>query len=460
MSRLAGNRWSLAAALCVGLGACDEASTIAPPEGLPDVSDVAVVNTAGPIFRSLHVELDRAGEVEVFYEPIDGGRTFRMRSDSAALTHDLLLPRLLADTTYRFAVRTRGETATSDSIVRGSFTTGPLPADLADLDYEVEGTGTFPLLMFGQAAGGFDGEVAMEPDGRIVWYVPERGTAPTPIPGSHDIAMISNARDGIVRIAPDGRVVAFLPRDGGDYGGIHHDIAAVDDERILFIARDTQTIRDTTVTGEAIWEWNTATGSVEKRWSAFDHLDWATDRDSPPQPGDWLHANSLSIGPRGNVVMSLYRLNQVISISPDYQSIEWRLGGVNATVRVSEEDQFEHQHCAFELEDGSVLLFDNGGGGEGEESWSRGLGFRIEGDTAALAFEYADPPRRADIWGANYGLENGHRVVTFSAAPFTVDEVDAEGERVWRLTGPDLTVSFRAVPWPDIAGEVRVDAMP
>ena len=48
--------------------------------------------------------------------------------------------------------------------------------------------------------------------------------------------------------------------------------------------------------------------------------------------GEWMHANSLSIGPRGNVLVSSHYLNQVLSLSPDWRRIEWRLGGPRATI--------------------------------------------------------------------------------------------------------------------------------
>lgn len=444
------------------LAACAGEPSGPPRDPLPAVSTVAVVDSLGPIVRSLSVELDAPGRIEAFYQPAGGGRVFRVRADSAAARHELLLPRLYADTGYAWTVRTFDGARASDSVVRGELTTGPLPAGLADLDYTVEGEGTFELMLLPQSVAGFAGQVGMEPDGAIVWYAETtaRPLAATPVPGSDDVVFIDNGRDGIVRLAPDGGVVAFLPREGGPYGRIHHDVAVTGAGRVLFIARHDEVVGGTLVTGEAIWDWDPSTGSVEMKWSSFDALDWTTDRTEASAPDNWLHANSISIGPRGNILLSLRRLHQVISIAPDFGSLEWRLGGPNATHALSDDDRFVGQHSAWELPGDRVLLLDNGGGGE-PDAYSRGLELRLVGDTTDLVWQYAaDPPIHAGSQSGIYRMATGHSLVTFSSLSLTVDEVDAAGNRVWRLSGAELDRAFRAVPWTSIAGEVRVDAMP
>ncbi|MEP6783169.1 MAG: hypothetical protein ABI983_05830, partial [Acidobacteriota bacterium] len=52
-------------------------------------------------------------------------------------------------------------------------------------------------------------------------------------------------------------------------------------------------------------------------------MDPALDR-SARTAGEWLHANSLYIGRAGNILPSFHYINQVISISPDWRTVQWR----------------------------------------------------------------------------------------------------------------------------------------
>ena len=461
--------------------ACDGDDPIDPdpdpdPEPIP-LAEVtaATLETAGPIYRTLNVTLDDSAAIQVFYTPTAGGPVLRMTSASAT-THAVMLPRLRADTEYSYAIRSfrmlsLSSDTVSDSIFRGTFTTDPLPPEIAGFNYSVSGESTFPLMMvpFRSTTLGWAGQVAIDSEGEIVWYVESAGgtLVAHEMPGSHDMVFIENGfpsdagRNGVVRVNPDREVVELLERGSGDFGQIHHDLTALDDERVLFLAYDTMTVRDTVVTGEAIWEWNTVTGSVEKKWSAWDFLDWDTERNPTATPQAWLHANSLSIGPRGNVVVSFRSLNQVISIAPDFQSLEYRIGGPGATHALSEADRFVSQHAAWELPNGNVLLFDNQGGGAANDH-SRALELVVGADSAYMAWQYhPEPPLVAPLRGGVYRLANGNTVTVFSSLPFTVHETTPSGQLLWSMTGDQtFTNTFRAAPWMSIAGEVEVDAMP
>jgi hypothetical protein len=76
---------------------------------------------------------------------------------------------------------------------------------------------------------------------------------------------------------------------------------------------------------------------------------------------DWTHANSVSILPDGNIMVSIRHLNQIIAIKPDFSGTAWRLGGPGSDFTFpNQADQFYHQHFAHMLPNGHVLLFDNG----------------------------------------------------------------------------------------------------
>ena len=453
------------------LAACGDDPSRPDPTTPPTIESVAVVDSAGGVFRSLDVRLGHDGNVEVFYAPVSGGQTYRVRSTQASDRHTVLLPRLHAETEYEYAVRSFNGERFSESFERGTFSTGSLPAQLLTLDYTVTGDATFPLLMVPiRNLDGWSGQVAIETDGgAMVWYAQAPGgtLVAAPVPGTHDIAFITNGfpgdagPNGVMRLAPDGSVVAFLQQSGSAFGQIHHDMAPVDDERVYFIAYDTRTVRDTVVNGEAVWEWNARTGAVTKRWSSWDFIDWDTERDPAAAPSGWLHANSISVGPRGNVILSFRTLSQVISIAPDFQSVEWRMGGPAATVALSEDDRFISQHSASETTDGRILLFDNRGGGP-ENDRSRTIELQIDGDTAFAVYTHEpDPAISALLRGGAYRLPSGNTLSIFTAFDLHIHETNPAGEIVWSLSGePILSAQFRTSPRMSIAGEVPVDAMP
>lgn len=458
----------LSVAIIAAVTACDD--PISPNNQTPSVASAVVIDTAGPIFRSVNITLDKPGRVEVFYTPVAGGQVLRISADSVATSHNVLMPRLRASTAYKFAARTYAESLKSDSIFRGTFATTELPSELAGLNYAMEGTATFPIVMvpFRSSIGKFLGQVAFETTGgAIVWYMRSGGGAlvAAPVPSSHDMVYIEGGFPGeasrIVRTGPDARIGKSLDPTAGPFGQLHHDIVAIDNERVLFLAFDTKTIRDTAVTGEAIWEWNSRTNAVTKKWSSFDHMNWDTDRIPGTNPASWLHANSIILGPRGNIILSFRTQSQVISIAPNFQSIEWRMGGPNATIKMAPDDAFKGQHSAKEVAPNRILVFDNQGGGIANDR-SRIMEYEIVNDSARVVFQYEpDPPISALLRGGVYRLANGNTFSVFTSFSFQMNEVTPAKTLLWKMTG-DFTFTniFRAIPWYSIGGEETVAAMP
>jgi hypothetical protein len=100
---------------------------------------------------------------------------------------------------------------------------------------------------------------------------------------------------------------------------IHHGVTATREDTVLFVTFDPREVDGYARNGEALWEWNPETGALDKRWSAFDVIDPRVESGARSMPDDWLHANSVSIGPRGNIVVSLHFLDQVISLTSDFE---------------------------------------------------------------------------------------------------------------------------------------------
>ena len=200
-------------------------------------------------------------------------------------------------------------------------------------------------------------------------------------------------------------------------------------------------------------------------WSSFDHVEARRERGQRYGTTDRRHANSLSISPRGNSSVRLNRLNQIISIAPDYGALEWRLGGTNATIQVPDNERFSGQHSAAEVSPGRILLFDNGL--ERSEPFSRALEWEMTGTSARKVWEFRPSP---DNWSRAVSsarrLASGNSFIGFgmsqgiaeSTGPVEVYEVTPIGDVVWHLVvQAGIQLMYRATPLSDIAGEMSIN---
>jgi len=442
---------SVAGLACVLAGtSCD---VLAP--SVADFTDVRVVEV-GPLVHEARIALDRPASVTVRYGP-PGGPFLEVHGAGARTEHSVLLARLRPNTTFDYTV------SAGASVVSGAFTTGGVDGDLAALTFEVQGGAVHPLTLLEiNDADRFHGAAIVDAAGAVVWYFRTVGALTGSTVRANGDFVFVDLEAGLVEVTPSGAVVATLPQ--APERTIHHDVLETADGRLLFLTTDPRELGGQTIVGDAIWEWRPGTDAV-RRWSSFDHLSPDLDWGTRSRPTDWLHANSLSLGPRGNYVVSLNFLNQILSISPDFTELEWRLGGVNATVAVPADGVFSGQHTAAELPGGHVLMFDNGI--ERAEPFSRGLELEIVGDRATVFRDYRPNPgnwsraissvfRTADgLTLILYGLSAGAAGSTGPIEAYAYDGTG--GPPRWRLgVSAQVFSVYRATPLWSIAGESGV----
>jgi hypothetical protein len=411
-------------------------------------------------FANVHLELDWAAAAEVEYWTGDGRRLLVASPPSAR--HEILLPRLRAGTSYELLVRAGSHGSGWGETRVGGVTTAPLPADLAALRFVATGEPTSPMVLLvanNAQLGGFAGYVAVDGEGEVVWHL--RVDGPSAVTRRSNGNFVFIADRGLAEVTPRGETVAEARSDPvARY--FHHDVIATPSNTLLAIARDTSTVGGTRFTGEAVWEWMPESGELVKRWSAFDALDPHHDRGARSREENWLHANALWLGTRGNVLVSSHFLNQIFSIAPDFQALEWRMGGTNATIMVDEGERFSGQHTAAEVEDGRILLFDNR---HEEGEYSRAVEFELDGDRARQVWEWR-PTRDnfASVISSARRRPGGSTLVAFgtsaglagASGPVEVYEVSRQGVVLWHLEVDGLFALYRAEPLTEIAGETAV----
>ncbi|MET9485873.1 aryl-sulfate sulfotransferase [Nocardia sp. NPDC006630] len=230
----------------------------------------------------------------------------------------------------------------------------------------------------------------------------------------------------------------------------HHDAHHYDDGRILYTAVEPQTgaaaariqggvpgteadgivwtdvIREVAADGTPLWEWQT-----------FEHLDPA---DFGLQPHYWREhwplINSVHPLDEHTVVASLRSVSAVITI--DRRTGKYTI--------LADRNTLAQQHHATPLDNGRILIFDNGTFRTGESvTFSRVI--EIDPATGEIGWKYQDSPREAfftPFMGGAQRLPNGNTLIT-EAAFGRIFEVTAAQQICWEYVVP----SFTEYPDPD-----------
>ena len=327
-----------------------------------------------------------------------------------------------------------------------------LPADLQAIKITASGTLTpaYALLHL-YAEKGYKGYAIVDSSGRIVWHYRTRDYPFGADRRKNGNFVFMDKGAGLVEVDRAGRVVHELKQRDPE-NEMHHAIAVTPRDTVLYLAFDTQDFAGKPLKGEAIWEWNPDTGDDVKRWRSWDFMDPALDR-SARTAGEWLHGNSLHIGPAGNILLSFHYLNQVISIAADWRSIQWRLGGVRGTVALPADQQTSAQHTAAELEPNRILMFDNRTGLQ--PPYSRAVEYVIDGAVARQVWQWKAPNHNyASAVSSARRLATGATLIAFgmekgrngSSGPTEAYEVATDGSVKWHLVVEGVMTMFRVEP--------------
>jgi hypothetical protein len=334
----------------------------------------------------------------------------------------------------------------------GATAPAPLPDDLQAITFTATGTLTPQYaLAHLYAEKGFKGYALVDSGGRIAWHYRTKDYPFGADRRRNGNFVFMDKGHGLVEVDRGGRVVHELKQRDPE-NEMHHAIVVTPRDTVLYLAFDTQDFAGKRLKGEAIWEWNPDTGEDVKRWRSWDVMDPALDR-SARTAGEWLHANSLHVGPGGNVLVSFHYINQVISIAPDWSSIQWRLGGVRPTIAVAADQQTSAQHTAAELETNRILMFDNRT--DLQPPYSRAVEYVIEGAHARQVWAWKAPNHNyAAAVSSARRLSNGHTLVAFgmqkgrngSSGPTEAYEVAPDGTVRWHLVVDGVMTLFRVEP--------------
>lgn len=304
--------------------------------------------------------------------------------------------------------------------------------------------------------------------------------------GSYSVARADNSAlvtpYDIVELDERFEEVAAYRTVGLDNTDFHDSILRPDGSRYLMAYEE----NDETGKVDSIVQHVAASGELLFEWNSEDHIDPEIDGLTPL--ADYAHLNSLDVMADGDLLMSFRHTSQVLKVARTAHDgfqpgdVVWRLGGVRSDFAFPDDPYAGPcaQHTAREVEDGHILIFDNGSqvtattlepmcadpadptGERVERPQSRMVEFELDeaAGEARVTWSWERPGLFAEFAGSAQRLPGGNTLAGFAAASPDLVEVDSAGDVVWELDVPDA-FSYRALkfPAPDaIEPEVAVTA--
>jgi hypothetical protein len=460
------------AALAVVLAACSDDNTNAP-RALPEISSLAATSNSNNVLSAIltldptNVDSARAaywtGDEPKQYTPFVG--------DTG--TSRIVVLGLRPRTQYNFAVEAlngAGQT-TSDTV---TFTTDSLPTFLASssLAGATLSSGGFLLTAL------FDGTsayaVAFDSAGQVAWYRAFPGGIPaeeTKQQTNGDITAVLTTSHGgeavpgtAVAVAPDGTLLRTYTAPDSSYFDGHEFWELTDTEGgyagALFLAYNARHLdlsgqggpADSVVMGHQLIRQD-AGGTKSVVFDAWDHFELSDNVEPTPGQFDFDHPNAITFAPDGNYIVSWRNLDVITKIDASTGDLIWTLAGPFAsipgdfTITGDPLNGFSAQHSVRSLDNGNLLIFDNGT--RHATPASRAVEYQLDetAHTATKVFDFTHaPPYFTQFTGSVQRLGNGDTFIGWTfGSPLVATEVSSSGATVWEgtLHAPTAQVPYR-----------------
>jgi len=170
--------------------------------------------------------------------------------------------------------------------------------------------------------------------------------------------------------------------------------------------------------GEIVWE-----------WLPWEHVDI---KDFPICPLctrlEWTHGNTVRELPDGNILTSFRSQSSIFIIDKKTGKLKWMWGRGEIT----------HQHDPSFLDNGNILVFDNGNHRQDGSGISYSRVVEVNPRTNEIVWQYKDDPPGdfyTSIMGCCQRLPNGNTVIGETDMG-RVFEVTPDGEIVWEYVSP------------------------
>jgi hypothetical protein len=201
-----------------------------------------------------------------------------------------------------------------------------------------------------------------------------------------------------------------------------------------------------------IQEVDVASGQLLFEWRSLQHVPVNESYQPLSEPYDYLHANSITPTPDGNLLVSGRHTWTIYKLERRTGKVIWKLGGKHGQFRIGPGVQFSWQHDARQLSDRLLTVFDNGSNGRVQtEKQSRGLVLEVDEvrRSAVLQAAYVNPKAgQATSMGSVQILPSQRVVVGWGTAAHT-SEFAGDDSPFFDASLPSGMYSYRALwlPW-------------
>ncbi len=186
-------------------------------------------------------------------------------------------------------------------------------------------------------------------------------------------------------------------------------------------------------------------------WNAWDHLNIANYNYLNLSANfiNWMHGNSMHVDADSNIIISNRRSSEIIKIDRENGQIIWILGGPNNQFTIMNDayNGFNRQHDARRLENGNLLLFDNGN--DHDPPLSRAVEYELNETemTANMVWDFSHPEGYVGLaMGSVQRLPNNNTLINWGRLVEeigVITEVDPNNNIVLDLKYTDPVYFYR-----------------
>lgn len=194
-------------------------------------------------------------------------------------------------------------------------------------------------------------------------------------------------------------------------------------------------------------------------WSSLNQISlFNTYDDLRKKSIEHAHGNSIFVDTDGNWIVSMATTNEILKIDPVSGQILWRFGGKQNEFKITNDNEanaplyFTLQHDVHKLENGNLMMFDNGFMRQNKYSRAVEYKFDEEKKEAEMVWEYrSNPDIIAVAMGSSQRMKNGHTLISWglmaSQYQRTVIEVDKDNNIVFEMALPKNMFSYKAIKY-------------